>query len=169
MNYKSGENIWNLKLSCRSQFFLVLLNIFRCLVFSFNCKDYVYFHLLRAMLVTSSALCLNVGWNALFWFHSILKNLVIMMTMMMILSRQFRNWSLPYIFGRNVINSQNLLLNIPLKLSALGSVLLVYSLLFFSDFILLPRVSVNSTEFFFFFNRPKQKLQQLNKVPKEKP
>ena len=71
--------------------------------------------------------------------------------------------------GRNVINSQNLLLNIPLKLSALGSVLLVYSLLFFSDFILLPRVSVNSTEFFFFFNRPKHKLQQLNKVPKEKP
>ena len=51
---------------------------------------------------------------------------------------------------RNVINSQNLLLNIPLKLSALGSVLLVYSLLFFSDFILLPRVSVNSMEFFFF-------------------
>ena len=71
--------------------------------------------------------------------------------------------------GRNVINSQNLLLKIPLKLSALGSVLLVYSLLFFSDFILLPYVSVNSTEFFFFFNRPKQKLQQLNKVPKEKP
>ena len=98
MNDKSGENIWNLKLSCRSQFFLVLLNIFRCLVFSSNCKDYVYFHLLRAMLVTSSALCLNVGWNALFWFHSILKNLVIIMMMMMILSRQFRNWSLPYIF-----------------------------------------------------------------------
>ena len=71
--------------------------------------------------------------------------------------------------GRNVINSQNLLLKIPLKLSALGSVLLVYSLPFFSDFILLPCVSVNSTEFFFFFNRPKQKLQQLNKVPKEKP
>ena len=71
--------------------------------------------------------------------------------------------------GRNVINSQNLLLKIPLKLSTLGSVLLVYSLLFFSDFILLPCVSVNSTEFFFFFNRPKQKLQQLNKVPKEKP
>ena len=70
--------------------------------------------------------------------------------------------------GRNVINSQNLLLKIPLKLSTLGSVLLVYSLLFFSDFILLPCVSVNSTEFFF-FNRPKQKLQQLNKVPKEKP
>ena len=52
--------------------------------------------------------------------------------------------------GRNVINSQNLLLKIPLKLSTLGSVLLVYSLLFFSDFILLPCVSVNSTEFFFF-------------------
>ena len=32
---------------------------------------------------------------------------------------------------RNVINSQNLLLNVPLKLPAPGSVLLVFSLLFF--------------------------------------
>ena len=33
--------------------------------------------------------------------------------------------------GRNVINSQNLLLKIPLKLPALGSVLLAFSLLVF--------------------------------------
>lgn len=32
---------------------------------------------------------------------------------------------------RNVINSQNLLLNVPLKLPPPGSVLLVFSLLFF--------------------------------------